>query len=275
MCLEQLSQATHEDRGDRSRRARDDRRRRRAAGARRHRASRSPAQYSRAVAVASRSTSCCAVPPRRCCSPRSATTMPAASSRRTSRPPALACSPRDARNAHTRDVVMVTPGGQRTIIVIGEPLHPKRSDPLPWDELASCDAAYFTAQDPEVLVAARAAKLLVVDRTAPRSDRSAPASPSTSSSAASAIRAKRARSPIIRKPPRALVLTDGARGGQVETRDGIAHFAPSPPPSSIVGSYGAGDSFAGALVYFLATRSLHRSKPRHGPRRTVLRCSRA
>ena len=54
-------------------------------------------------------------------------------------------------------------------------------------------------------------------------------------------------------PPRAIVLTDGARGGQVETHAGLAHFRPSPAPSPIVGSYGAGDSFAGALVYFLAT----------------------
>ncbi|MEO6773631.1 MAG: PfkB family carbohydrate kinase, partial [Kofleriaceae bacterium] len=71
-------------------------------------------------------------------------------------------------HAHTRDVVMVTPGGQRTIVVVGEPLHPCRTDPLPWHELATCDAAYFTAQDPEVLRAARAATMLVV--TARRRD---------------------------------------------------------------------------------------------------------
>src|SRR5687767_14875008 len=49
---------------------------------------------------------------------------------------------------HTRDVVLITPDGERTIVVVGEPLHPRRSDPLPWDLLATCDAAYFTAQDP-------------------------------------------------------------------------------------------------------------------------------
>ncbi len=42
------------------------------------------------------------------------------------------------------------------------PLHPRRSDDLPWDEIASCDAAYFTAQDPDALRAARDASLLVV-----------------------------------------------------------------------------------------------------------------
>ena len=43
--------------------------------------------------------------------------------------------------AQTRDLVMITPDGERTIVVVGEPLHPSRSDPLPWGELASCDAA--------------------------------------------------------------------------------------------------------------------------------------
>ena len=40
---------------------------------------------------------------------------------------------------HTRDLVLVTPDAQRTIFVVGAPLHPRRDDPLPWDVLASCD----------------------------------------------------------------------------------------------------------------------------------------
>src|SRR5690349_14361659 len=64
--------------------------------------------------------------------------------------------------AHTRDLVLITPDGERTIVVLGEPLHPERRDPLPWEVLASCDAAYFTAQDPEALRAARAARFLLV-----------------------------------------------------------------------------------------------------------------
>jgi ribokinase len=153
---------------------------------------------------------------------------------------------------HTRDVVMVTPGGQRTILVIGEPLHPNRSDPLPWDELATCDAAYFTAQDPEVLVAARAAKLLVA--TARRREAIVKSGVTVDVVVGSRNDPREASTLAdYPNPPRAIVLTDGARGGQVETREGIAHWTPSPPPSPIVGSYGAGDSFAGALVYFLAT----------------------
>ena len=153
--------------------------------------------------------------------------------------------------AHTRDLVMVTPGGQRTIVVVGEPLHPCRSDPLPWGELATCDAVYFTAQDPDLLRAARAARLLVV--TARRRE-ALVASGIAADVVFGSLGDPRERSLLADypQPPRALVLTDGARGGQIETPDGIAHFLPAMPPSPIIGSYGAGDSFAGALVYFLA-----------------------
>jgi ribokinase len=41
---------------------------------------------------------------------------------------------------HTRDLVLLTPDGERTIMVIGKPLQPERADPLPWHELGGCDA---------------------------------------------------------------------------------------------------------------------------------------
>ena len=153
--------------------------------------------------------------------------------------------------AHTRDVVLITPDGQRTIIVVGEPLHPRRTDPLPWDELATCDAAYFTAQDPAALVAARAARVLVV--TARRRE-ALIRSGVRADVVVGSLGDPREASTLADYPiaPAALVMTDGARGGQVETAAGAVRFAASPPPP-IRGSYGAGDSFAGALVYHLAT----------------------
>src|SRR5512138_3190581 len=60
---------------------------------------------------------------------------------------------RDA--VHPRAVVLVTPDGERTIFVVGAPLHAMRADPLPWDLLAGCDAAYFTGDDVGALQAAR------------------------------------------------------------------------------------------------------------------------
>jgi ribokinase len=152
---------------------------------------------------------------------------------------------------HTRDVVLVTPDGERTIVVVGEPLHPRADDPLPWDLVGGCDAAYFTAQDPAAVRAARAARLLVVTA------RRRPAL------AASGVRADvvvgsaadpREASALADYPvaPGALVLTEGAAGGRVETSSGRARF-PAPPPVRAAGAaYGAGDSFAGALVFYLA-----------------------
>lgn len=152
---------------------------------------------------------------------------------------------------HTRDLVLVTPDGERTIHVIGQPLHPRRSDPLPWELLAGCDAAYFTAQDPEALRAARAARLLVVAarrrdvlvRSGVRAD-----------VVVGSLRDPReaARLADFAVPPGALVMTNGARDGRVELAGGTATFAIT-PVHTVVGAYGAGDSFAGALVFYLAS----------------------
>jgi ribokinase len=153
---------------------------------------------------------------------------------------------------HTRDLVLITPDGERTIVVLGEPLHPRRDDPLPWELLATCDAAYFTGQDPETLRAARAARVLVV--TARR----------RSALVASGVRADvvvgsasdpREASSLEDYPvaPPALVMTEGAAGGRIETAEGARRFAaprPSPPRG---GAYGAGDSFAGALTFYVAS----------------------
>jgi len=153
---------------------------------------------------------------------------------------------------HTRDLVLVTPDGERTIVVVGEPLHPHRDDMLPWDVLASCDAAYFTAQDPGALRAARAAHLLVV--TARRREALARTGARADVVVGSAGDA-RERSGLADYPvrPSAVVMTEGAEGGHVETAAGTLRFAaPRAPRTPGGGSYGAGDSFAGALTFFLA-----------------------
>jgi ribokinase len=152
---------------------------------------------------------------------------------------------------HTRDVVMLTPDGERTIVVLGEPLHPRHGDALPWDLLAGCDAVYFTAQDPELLKAARAARRLVV--TARR----------RAALVASGVRADvvvgsahdgREASALADYPvaPEYLVMTEGLAGGRVESATEVVRFARGRTPAAVRSSYGAGDSFAGALVYYLA-----------------------
>jgi ribokinase len=154
---------------------------------------------------------------------------------------------RDA--AHTRDVVLIPPGGDRVIVVVGQPLHPRRDDTLPWDLLGTCDAVYFTAQDPAVLVAARAAKLLVVSA---RRREALLASGIRADVVVGSASDPREAGTLADFPTETLILTEGAAGGRVETAAGSSRFAP-PPPVAITGAtYGAGDSFAGALTYYLA-----------------------
>jgi ribokinase len=152
---------------------------------------------------------------------------------------------------HTRDLVIVTPGGERTIFVVGEPLHPHRTDGLPWDVLATCDAVYFTGQDPHTLVAARKARVLVV--TARRRHVLA-ASGVRADAVVGSTKDQREASTLADYPvpPLALVMTEGAAGGYVETADGVARFPAATPPERVVGTYGSGDSFAAALTWYLA-----------------------
>ena len=152
---------------------------------------------------------------------------------------------------HTRDLVLVTPDGERTIVVLGEPLHPVRTDALPWDMLASCDAAYFTAQDPDALRAVRAARVLVV--TARRRAALIASGVCADVVVGSAEDPREASSlsdyPV---PPGALVMTEGAAGGRIETADGSRRFAAPQTRPPRGGTYGAGDSFAGALTWYVA-----------------------
>lgn len=153
--------------------------------------------------------------------------------------------------AHTRDLVIVTPDGQRTIFVVGEPLHPRFEDALPWDALADCDAAYFTAQDPAAIVAARAARVLVV--TARRNaalDASGVRADVVVGSAHDPREAGALADYAVR--PLALVMTEGADGGRIETEAGTLRFRSVSATEAVVASYGAGDSFAGALTWYLA-----------------------
>lgn len=152
---------------------------------------------------------------------------------------------------HTRDVVLVTPDGERTIVVVGEPLHPRATDPLPWGLLDGCDAVYFTGQDPETLRLARRARVLVV--TARRKEWLLQ-SGVRADVVVGSLKDPRERSALSDYPvrPGAVVMTEGSRGGQVETATGTVRFAPPPQPPPGGAAYGAGDSFAAALTFFLA-----------------------
>src|SRR5581483_9058553 len=151
---------------------------------------------------------------------------------------------------HPRVVVLVPPAGDRTIVVIGRPLHPQAGDGLPYNLLASCEGAYFTAEDPELLRLSRAARVLVATARRRAALQSAGIAPDVIVGSRSDARERSSLSDYS-PAPCAVVMTDGARGGTIETSAGIARFRPPvvKPPGP---SYGAGDSFAAALTYFLA-----------------------
>lgn len=152
----------------------------------------------------------------------------------------------------TRDLVLLTPGGERTIFVVGRPLQATIEDGLDWDVLETCRAVFFTGQDPRVLERARAADIVVV--TARRKavlDESGIVADVVVGSTFDPREASTLAD--YRVPPRALVMTEGPQGGRIETADGVVRFpAPPRPAVPLVSTYGAGDSFAGALTWYLA-----------------------
>jgi len=152
---------------------------------------------------------------------------------------------------HPRVVVVVDPDGRRTVIVTGGPLQPAATDPLPWSILAGCDAVYFTGADPESLRLARAARRLVVTARRRPALQAAAVAPDVILGSASDPR-ENAGLDAYDPAPGALVLTDGPRAIQVFRREGATQVDAPPGPERVAGDYGAGDSFAGALTFFLA-----------------------
>ncbi|WP_437815315.1 PfkB family carbohydrate kinase [Sorangium sp. So ce1078] len=152
---------------------------------------------------------------------------------------------------HPRVVVLVDAEGRRTIIVTGAPLQPAATDPLPWSILAGCDAVYFTGADPDSLRLARAARRLVVTARRSAALRAAAVAPDVIIGSVSDPR-ENAPLDAYDPCPGALVLTDGPRPVRV-LRPGSTALVDAPPaPDRVLGEYGAGDSFAGALAFHLA-----------------------
>jgi len=150
-----------------------------------------------------------------------------------------------------RAVTILDARGERTIIVIGDRLAPRYEDPLPWDDLAEFDAVYVTACDPKGIRAARAAHVLVATPRARVSLREAGVVLDALVGSAS-DRGEQVRPEDVDPPPRAIVRTEGARGGSISLPDGTARrFTASPLPAPLADTYGAGDSFAAGLTYGL------------------------
>ncbi|HEY6464006.1 MAG TPA: PfkB family carbohydrate kinase [Polyangiaceae bacterium] len=152
---------------------------------------------------------------------------------------------------HPRVVVVVDGSGRRTIVVTGDPLQPRADDALPWSVLATCDAAYFTGNDPGSLRLARQARRLVVTA---RREAALRASAVTADVVVGSAADPRENRPFeaYQPAPGALVLTDGPRPVRIVRAGGVTFVDAPPSPEHVAGDYGAGDSFAAALTYFVA-----------------------
>jgi ribokinase len=155
------------------------------------------------------------------------------------------------RQPTRRAVTFIDPNGERTITTLGERLHPEVADPLPWDDLATVDAVYFTAGDAGALRAARRARVLVATsrvlgllaETDVRLDAVVGSGRDPS---------ERYDPALLREPPGLVVVTDGPRGGVFATAgDHDGRYDPVPPPGPVVDTYGGGDSFAAGLTFAL------------------------
>lgn len=151
-----------------------------------------------------------------------------------------------------RAVTHVDATGERTITLLSHKLIPRRSDDLPWDELAGMDAVYFTGGDPDALRAARAANTLVA----------------TARELSTLVEAGVELDALVRSgtdpgetyeegaldpPPRISVATAGSTGGLVTEGGEESRYSAAALPGPVSDMYGAGDSFAAGLTFGLGS----------------------
>lgn len=157
--------------------------------------------------------------------------------------------------AQRRGFVHVDATGERTITVIGERLGPHGKDPLPWEELKSMDAVYFTAGDAQAARLARSARLMTA--TTRSLATLAEADVRVDALVASARDAgERYRDGDLATAPDLVVRTAGSAGGEWERSDGMSgRWEAKPVREGIEDAYGCGDSFAAGLSFALGRGS--------------------
>ena len=155
------------------------------------------------------------------------------------------------RARQPRGLSVADPSGERTILITGGRLSPTVDDRLPWRDLARCEAAFFTGDDPRTITAARAARHLVV--TARRLESLAKSRVRADVLVASATDEDELFHPAeLPVAPRAIVLTEGSAGGRIVVAGRERRYQAAAPPGPLVDTYGAGDSFAAGLTVGLA-----------------------
>ena len=142
--------------------------------------------------------------------------------------------------------------GERTITLMGNKLHPRGADPLPWTELADVDAVYFSAGDPDALRAARQARALVATA------RELPTLVQAQVHLDALVRSGRDPSEayeagLLDPEPDMIVSTMGREGGSYAVAGEEGTYVAVDLPGPLVDAYGAGDSFAAGLAFALGS----------------------
>jgi ribokinase len=151
-----------------------------------------------------------------------------------------------------RAFTYVDADGERTITLMGDKLHPRGADPLPWAELAEVDAVYFSAGDPDALRAARQARALVATA------RELPTLVEAQVQLDALVRSGRDPSEayeagLLEPEPSMIVSTLGREGGSYSVAGEEDGYVAVDLPGPVVDAYGAGDSFAAGLTFALGS----------------------
>ena len=145
--------------------------------------------------------------------------------------------------------VFVDAAGERTITVIGPKLAPRAQDDLPWEELDGADGVYFTGGDEAALRSVRRRTRVLV-ATARELPTLGLAGVELDALVASGTdEGERHQPGDLDPPPKLVVSTAGALGGWAQPG---GPFRAAQVDGPIEDTYGAGDSFAGALTFALA-----------------------
>ena len=149
-----------------------------------------------------------------------------------------------------RAMTILDDSGDRTIIVSQPNAYPRADDELRWEDLDTCAAVYATCGEPTGIQQARRAGILVC------SARQLDALIESGVKADVVIgslsdRGEQIDFRVLGKHTKAIVLTDGERGGRWMSTDDSGLWALQPLPGDRGDTYGAGDTFAAGLTYAL------------------------
>jgi len=150
---------------------------------------------------------------------------------------------------HRRAITLVEPGGERTIVVVGEAQAPRALSPEHFDDV---DGVYFCKGDAPSLRAARRARVLVATARCLPVIREAAVR--LDALVRSAVDPSEHYEPgLLEVEPELVCATHGAAGGRYRLRGGEeGRWLPAPVLGPVADAYGCGDSFAAGLTVGLA-----------------------